>query len=238
MSVAEPSWAAEFSPRVFNCVQPAGVRVALREMFDLYGLPKGLRMDNGMPWGSSGNDLPSVLALWLVGLGLELTFNPPRQPRYNGVVEKSNDTNQRWSEPHTAASAEEWQGRVDAMDRRQRETYPYLRGRSRLAVFPQLSDSGKPYSESWEQEKWDIGLAREYLAGHVARRRVSSGGRFTLYHRAYYAGRMHAGQTVLVNYDPLACEWLVTGETGCQLRKLPAPEICRERIRALDISAE
>jgi hypothetical protein len=238
MSVAVPSWAAEFSPLVFNRVPPAGVRAAQREMFDRYGLPEGMRLDNGMPWGASGNDLPSVLALWLVGLGLKLTFNPPRQPRYHGVVEKSNDTNQRWSEPHTAASAEEWQRRVDAMDRRQREAYPYLRGNSRLAVFPQLSHSGKQYSESWEQENWDIKLAREYLAGHVARRRVSSGGRFTLYHRPYYAGRGHAGKAVLVNYDPEACGWLVTDETGHQLRQLPAPEICRERILALDISAE
>ena len=217
---------------------PAEVRSALRGMFGLYGLPSGMRLDNGIPWGASGNDLPSALALWMAGLGLGLTFNPPRQPRYNGVVEKSNHTNQRWSEPHTAASAGEWQERVDAMDRRQRETYPYLRGSSRLAVFPQLRHSGRPYDEAWERENWNIGRAREYLAGHVARRRVGSGGRIRMYHRAYYAGRMHAGRTVLVNYDPLACQWLVTGETGCQLRQFPAPEICRERILALDISAE
>jgi hypothetical protein len=223
---------------VFNSVPPAEVRSALREMFGLYGLPGGMRLDNGIPWGASGNDLPSALALWLAGLGLGLTFNPPRQPRYNGVVEKSNQTNQRWSEPHTAAGAGEWQGRVDAMDRRQREAYPYLRGRSRLAVFPQLRHSGREYGEGWERESRDIRRAREYLAGHVARRRVSSGGRFSLYHRAYYAGRRHAGQTVLVNYDPEACVWLVTGETGCQLRQMPAPEMCRERILALDISAE
>ena len=237
-SVAAPSWAAAFSPLVFNRVLPADVRATQREMFSLYGLPKGMRLDNGMPWGGSGNDLPSVLALWMAGLGLELTFNPPRQPRYNGVVEKSNDTNQRWSEPHTAASAEEWQRRVDAMDRRQREAYPYLRGSSRLAVFPQLQHSGRQYSECWERENWDIKRAREYLAGHVARRLVSSGGRMTLYHRPYYIGRGHAGKTVLANYDPEACEWLVTDETSRQLRQFAAPEICRERILALNISAK
>ena len=57
-SVAGPSWAAEFSPRVFNGVPPAEVRSALREMFGLYGLPGGMRLDNGPPWGASGNDLP------------------------------------------------------------------------------------------------------------------------------------------------------------------------------------
>jgi hypothetical protein len=208
-------------------------------MFSLFGLPKGMRLDNGLPWGGSpGNDLPSAFALWLVGLGLELTFNPPRQPRYNGVVEKSNHTLQRWSEPHKAASPEQWQQSVDAMDRRQREAYPYLRGRSRSEVFPQLEHSGRAYSASWEEQKWDLQRAREYLAGYVAQRRVSDGGRVMLYNHPYYLGRKHKGKTVLVNYDPQEAEWFVTEQGGGQLRRLPAPAICRERILALDISAK
>jgi hypothetical protein len=196
-------------------------------------------MDNGLPWGGSpGNDLPSAFALWLVGLGLELTFNPPRQPRYNGVVEKSNQTIQRWSEPQKAASAPQWQQNVDAMDRRQRESYPYLGGRSRLAVFPQLKHSGRPHSKDWEEENWNLQRAREYLAGYVARRQVSSAGRVTLWHRPYYVGRKHAGTTVLACYDPQAGEWFMTEEGGGQIRRWPAPEICRERILALDISAK
>jgi hypothetical protein len=239
MNVAAPSWAAEFSPLVFNCVPRHDVQAAMREMFGLYGLPLGMRLDNGLPWGGGpNNELPSAFALWLVGLGVELTFNPPRQPRYNGVVEKSNHTNQRWSEPHTAASAAVWQHRVDEMDRRQRDAYPYQRGRSRLEVFPQLKHSGRPYSASWEEQNWDLQRAREYLACFVARRQVTSAGRVTLYHRAYYVGRKHAGTTVLAYYDPQACEWFMTEEGGGQIRRWPAPEICRERILALDISAD
>jgi hypothetical protein len=239
MSVAAPSWAAEFSPLVFNCVQASSVQAALRDLFGLYGLPEGMRLDNGLPWGGGpNNELPSAFALWLVGLGLDLTFNPPRQPRYNGVVEKSNHTNQRWSEPGKASSAEQWQQSVDAMDRRQREAYPYLRGRSRLEVFSQLKHSGRHYSANWEEHNWNLQRAREYLAGFVARRKVSSAGRVTLYHRPYYVGRKHAGSTVLAYYDPQAGEWFMTEEGGGQIRRWPAPEICRERILALDISAE
>jgi hypothetical protein len=224
-------------PQVFNSVPPGDVQAAIRAMFNHYGLPEGMRLDNGMPWGGSGNDLPSVLALWLVGLGLQLTFNPPRQPRYNGVVEKSNHTNQRWSEPHKALNAEQWQQCVDAMDRRQREAYPFLGCRSRLAVFPELKQTGQQYSANWEEQNWDIQKAREYLAGFVAMRKVSAAGRITLYHRPYYPGRKHAGKTVLVSYDPQRCEWFVTEQGGGELRRLPAPEICRESIRALTISA-
>lgn len=239
MSAAAPSWAAAFSPLVFNSVPAAQVQAAMRSLFGLYGLPGGMRLDNGLPWwGSPANDLPSAFALWLVGLGLRLTFNPPRQPRYNGVVEKSHDTNRRWSEPHTAGGAGQWQQRVDEMDRRQREAYPYLGGRSRLDVYPGLRHSGQVYSEAWEEENWDLPSAKEYLAGYVGRRRVSSAGRVTLYHRPYYVGRKHAGTTVLAYYDPQAGEWFMTEQGGGQIRRWPAPEICRDRIRALDISAE
>ena len=208
-------------------------------MFARYGLPGGLRLDDGLPWGGSpGNDLPSAFGLGLAGLGLRLTYNPPRQPRYNGVVEKSHDTNRRWSEPGKAPSPEEWQRRIDAMDRRQREAYPHLGGRSRLAAYPGLGHSGRAYGEGWEEDNWGLQSAKEYLAGHVARRRVSTAGRVTLWHRPYHAGRAHAGATVLACYDPQANEWFMTEEGGGQVRRRPAPEIGRERILALDIAAK
>jgi hypothetical protein len=178
------------------------------------------------------------MALWLAGLGLSLTFNPLRQPRYNGVVEKSNDTIQRWAEPFMAGSVEQWQRDVDAMDCRQRESYPYLGKRSRPEVFEGLRHSGRAYSEEWEEQTWDVQKAREYLAGYVAQRQVSSGGRVTLYRRPYYVGRNQAGCKVLAQYDPEACEWFMTEEGGGQIRRWPAPEICRDRILALDISQE
>jgi hypothetical protein len=239
MNAAALSWAAAFSPRVFNCVPPATVQSAMREQFLLWGLPGGLRLDNGLPWGGgAGNDLPSAMALWLVGLGLALTFNPPRQPRYNGVVEKSHETSQRWSEPHKARSVLEWQQNVDVMDRRQRESYPYQGRRSRLEVYPQLAHSGRAYSAGWEEENWNVQRAREYLAGHVAHRQVDSGGRVSLYNRDRYIGTRHSGKIVVVRYDPEACEWFVSEPGVGELRRLEAPEICRERILALDISVK
>jgi hypothetical protein len=221
---------------VFNGVEAAQVQAALRALFARWGLPRGLRLDNGLPWGGK-EELPAALALWLVGLGLALTFNPPRQPRYNGVVEKSHGTNARWTEPHTAASPQQWQRRCDEMDRRQREAYPYLGGRSRLAVFPGLAHSGREYSLGWERHNWDLGRAREYLASHAARRRVSSQGRVCLYNRERYVGVRHAGKEVLVCYDPDEGGWLVTQEGRGQLCRRPAPEICQERVVALDVSA-
>src|SRR5438046_190655 len=137
MSAPGPSCGRPFSPSVWNQVPAAAVQAQLRRAFAAWGLPRRLRLDHGWPWGG-WSGLPTALALWLVGLGVGLTFNPPRQPQYNGVVEKSQDTGQRWAEPHTCRNAAELQARLDEVDRIQREEYPSLRGRSRLSVFPQL----------------------------------------------------------------------------------------------------
>ena len=73
-------------------------------------------MDNGAPWGSTG-DFPTELSLWLIGLGVEMHWDSPGSPQENGVVERSQGTSGRWCEPRTCATAEELQARLDRMDR-------------------------------------------------------------------------------------------------------------------------
>src|SRR5688500_11212947 len=105
MSAAGRSYAPAFSPLgQWALVPVAWVRDELRHAFADWGLPGLLRVDNGHPWGSKG-DLPTDLALWLIGLGVDLWWNPPRRPQDNGVVERSQGTGKRWGEPHTCASA-------------------------------------------------------------------------------------------------------------------------------------
>ena len=106
------------------------VQRELRAAFGRWGCPQQLRVDNGKPWGS-WSDLPPALALWLIGLGIELVWNPPRQPQYNGVVERSQGTAKRWAEPERCATVAELQERLRADDALQREHYPFQGGRSR-----------------------------------------------------------------------------------------------------------
>jgi hypothetical protein len=194
-------------------------------------------LDNGLPW-ANWNDLPTALALWLVGLGVDLIFNPPRQPQYNGVVEKSQDTGQRWCEPQQCRSVAQLQARLDAMDRRQRETYPSLQGRSRLQVFPELLQPRQPYTEAWERQAWDLRRAQDYLAGFVAVRQANKQGQVSIYNRRTSVGARHRGRSVVVQYDPDGQAWLLSDMEGRLLREVAAPEICRERILAVDISGQ
>jgi len=217
-------------------VAPATVQAHLRQVFTRWGRPAALRLDNGLPW-ATWNDLPTAFALWLVGLGMELLFNPPRQPQYNGVVEKSQDTGQRWCEPHRCRTADVLQACLDAMDRRQREEYPSLQGRSRMAVFPALRQPLQAYTPAWEEGAWDLRRAQDYLAGFVATRQANKQGQISVYNRRLSVGAAQRGQVVVVQYDADQQLWLLCDREGRLWREVAAPEISRAHICAMDISA-
>jgi hypothetical protein len=226
-----------FPPSVWNEVPPPTVQKQFRQVFTRWGRPESLRLDNGHPW-ANWNDLPTALALWLVGLGVDLIFNPPRQPQHNGVVEKSQDTGQRWCEPHDCHTAAQLQTRLDEMDRLQREEYPSLQGRSRIQVFPGLQQQSRPYTVAWEKNAWNLGRAQAYLADFVGLRQATKQGQVSIYARRVSVGAGHRGKPVVIQYDASEQVWLLSDTEGRLLREVAAPEISRERIMALDISAK
>src|SRR5262249_60933218 len=103
---------AVFPPRGYSRRAPAGrVQAELRGGFQRWGRPLSVQFDNGNPWGSWG-DLPTPLALWLIGLGLGVSWIPPRTPQDNGVVERSQGVAFNWAEPDRCHSVEQLQRRV------------------------------------------------------------------------------------------------------------------------------
>jgi len=88
------------------------VQAALRQAFARWGRPKGLRVDNGVPWVYR-EKLPSALELWLAGLGVALHRNQPRRPQQNGKVERSQGVAKTWAEPEQCDTPEQLQSRLD-----------------------------------------------------------------------------------------------------------------------------
>jgi hypothetical protein len=213
-------------------VPAAETQATLRRCFERRGLPRRIRVDNGTPWRSKG-DLPTGLELWLSGLGVEVRANPPRRPQDNGVVERSQGTGKRWAEPHRASSAEELRVTIDAMDRRQRESYPYHTQASRRAAHPGLEHSGRAYDASREEACWSMDRARDLLAGYVVPRRVDRKGMASVYGRNYYVGKAYAERVVHVRYDPQQRSWLFQDDRGHQLNRHEAKEIDAANIREL-----
>ncbi len=131
------------------------IQEMFRNVFVNWGLPDRVRVDNGYPWGTS-RDLPSELALWLIGLGVEPIWNPPGQPTRNPKVERFNGLTQQWGELHTCTDCQQavkvlaWVGRI------QREEYPAIRGRTRMEAFPQLRTPRRVYRRAHEKAKTGI----------------------------------------------------------------------------------
>lgn len=216
-------------------VPAAAVQAELRQTLARWGRPGTFRVDNGGPWGSAG-DLPTELALWLIGLGIDMHWNDPHTPQQNGVVERSQGTSKRWAEPGQCDTVEQLQQRLQEMDQIQRERYPSKGGLSRKEAYPQLTHSGRRYSEAWERRHWDLGLVLAHLSGYAVVRRVDVNGDVSLYHRSRYVGIRHRGRDVYVMVDPKRAEWLFTDEQGKQLRVQPAEELTAERIRSLTVA--
>ncbi|MFM0523294.1 IS481 family transposase [Caballeronia jiangsuensis] len=65
------------------------VRAQLERAFTCYGLPAQINTDNGAPWGSPGKPGQlSELAIWLIRLGIRVTYSRPYHPQTNGKDER------------------------------------------------------------------------------------------------------------------------------------------------------
>jgi hypothetical protein len=207
----------------------------LRRAFLLWGLPGLLRVDNGSPWGSKG-DLPTDLALWLIGLGVPVWWNDPRRPQQNGVVERSQGTGQRWGEPQTAADAAELQQRLDRADEDQRRYYPYREKKSRMEWFAGLAHSGRVYSPERQSSLWDWGRVAAHLGEYCVGRKVDQKGQISVYNRNHYLGVKHRQRLVQLLCDGERCQWVVADEHGQILKEFAADELRAERILALEVT--
>jgi hypothetical protein len=211
------------------------IQEGLRQVFALWGLPQRLRVDNGYPWGSTG-EFPPEMALWLIGLGIDMLWIPPGCPQQNGVVERAQGTGQNWAEPQTCAGPAELQQRCDTLDGRQRERYPYRNGRSRWEVYPELGQGGRRYRRRQERSEWDLSRVLTVVAGEVVKRRVDCNGSVSLYNRTRYVGKPSIGRAVYVSLDPSGPTWVFADEAGTQLRTHPADELTAQRICSLSVA--
>jgi hypothetical protein len=205
------------------------VQKAVQTQWRRWGRPATLRVDNGVPWGN-WNDLPTPFALWVLGAGVDLHWNDACCPQQNPKIERSQGTGKRWAEPGRCASVAQLQASLDEADRLQREEYPTAGGPSRLELFPELRHSGRAYTPSGEAREWSLQRVEAHLAGYVAIRKVSSTGRITVYDHDRYLGQQYRGQHVQVQYDPDGHQWLISDQSGRELRRHAAPEITREEI--------
>jgi transposase InsO family protein len=68
------------------------VRAQLTKTFECYGLPDGMLMDNGGPWGDSGGGSFTSFTVWLLRLGVRVSHGRPYHPQTQGKDERFHRT--------------------------------------------------------------------------------------------------------------------------------------------------
>jgi hypothetical protein len=208
------------------------VQAELRACFARWGRPRALQFDNGNPWGSCG-ELPTPLALWLIGMGAVVHWIPVATPQHNGVVERGQAVAVDWAEPGRCRGVSQLQRRLQEEDRVQRECYPHAGFASRMAAYPGLIHSGRPYDAAWERANWSWGDVLEHLSGMEMARRVDRSGKIGLYHEKLYVGTPNRGKEVVVHLDAGAGEWVISDRGGAELRRLPLTQFDAASLRRL-----
>ena len=211
------------------------MRTQLRKWFEVWGLPKAIRVDHGDPWATR-SDIPSALALWLVGLGVKLLLNRPRVSTDNGIVERDHGVLAKWVEAHKAPHRQALQEQLDWAIDMQRERYPAIQGQSRAQAFPDLRRNPRHYSQAQEAQLWQMQRVDDFISPFLWTRRVDKVGRVSLFSTAYSVGRAHAGHDVTIHFDIPTREWVIENEQGQVLIRHLSQEITPDRILNLNLA--
>jgi hypothetical protein len=211
------------------------VQESLRSLFERFGLPERIRVDNGAPW-ASWSDVPTALALWWIGLGIQVIFNHVHCPKENAFVERCNGLVDAWGDPARCADFATWEQSCTWLASTQREVYPAKHGKTRLEVFPGLCQNARSYSKEQENQQWHLQQVYDYLAKGLWPRLVSKIGQITVYGKPYRVGRAYVHQQVFLRLDAATGEWIIQDANGHEIIRHPAQQITTERICGLSVS--
>lgn len=192
---------ARYALAVVACAdrQTATVQAQLTTVFRTYGLPTQILTDNGSPWGGSGAEGWTPLAVWLLKLGVQLIHGRPYHPQTQGKDERF----------HRTLTAEALRGRsfptladcqasFDAF----RATYNHLRPHEALGLATP-AHRYQPSPRSFPDPVPPVVYAPNTLV-----RKVQAQGEISFRNREFRIGRAFRGDTVALQptSDPVTWE--------------------------------
>ena len=178
----------------------------LRRAFIRYGMPEQISLDHDSAFydNKSASPFPSVIHLWLIGLGVQVRFIHKRPPMEHSRIERHHQTiaNQAF-EGQTFADVDILQRSLQARMLFLNLEYPTraLDGQPPFQAFPQARHSSRIYSPEAEEQILDIQRVYDYLKSGRWFRQVCSAGTFTLGGYGYNATRRFAGQTLEITFN-------------------------------------
>jgi len=196
---------SRFSIGLKACENQRGptVKKHLIEIFRQYGLPLRMNMDNGVPWRACGYGKHyTELSVWLIRVGIRLSFSRFRHPQTNGKDERFHRTlKTELLQFHYFRDNAEAQKRFDKW----REKYNLERPHEALKMKPPIAryqTSPRKYPEQLP--------AIEYLETDIVRK-VDRAGEISYRNRDYFIGEALCGEYVVLrpcsehSYDVYFC---------------------------------
>jgi transposase len=178
----------------------------LRRAFIRYGLPEQISLDHDSAFydNKSASPCPSVIHLWLIGLGVQVRFIHRRPPLEHSRIERHHQTIAGQAfEGQTFADVTALQRSLQTRMLFLNQEYPTraLAGQPPFQAFPQARHSSRFYCFDAEAQLLDMQRIYDYLQSGRWFRQVSSVGTFSLGGYGYNATTRFAGQTLEITFD-------------------------------------
>ena len=181
----------------------------LRRAFIRYGMPEQISLDHDSAFydNKSASPFPSVIHVWLIGLGVQVRFIHKRPPLEHARIERHHQTIAGQAfEGQTFSDVTALQRSLQARMLFLNQQYPTraLDGQPPFQAFPQARHSSRFYCLEAEEQLLDMQRIYDYLQSGRWFRQVSSVGTFSLGGYGYNATTRFAGQTLEITLDSAA----------------------------------
>ena len=221
--------------RVERHAQTEDYQAALRTAFMTWGLPDTLQVDHESVFydNRSKSPFPTRFHLWLVALGISLTFIRHNRPTEQGMTERSH---QLWYrqviQGHTFP---DWNTLYNARQTRRTFLNHHLPCRATadqppLAAHPDARHSGKLYQMAFEEDIRNLPRIYDYLAQGRWFRIVSQSGTLSLGGSVYYIGAKWHKQQTEISFQPDDQKLLFHDEAGHLIAAQPIKAITKDTL--------
>lgn len=193
------------------------IKTSLAQIFANRGVPRLIKVDNGRPFGDPRRQGLPILALWLIGKGIDIIWNRPRTPQDNAKVERCQQTMGRWTQCKSAKSMEDLQRSLHQQAKFYNYTFRDRRrgNTTRAERFPTLKHTGRKFVG----EQLDTQRIADFVAQGKWNRAVSKNGQVTISGFRFSIGQVYAGLRVDLKLDPATKCWHLYNLQGKLIQK-------------------
>jgi hypothetical protein len=222
-----------FPLKQINEVEIVKIQVFLRKAFESWGLPKQIRLDNGQPFRTTSRDMPSLLVLWLTGLGIDVIFNKVHTPQQNGVVENHNGLTARWSQAHTRNSVEDLQKAINQVKQKHLYEFPVvtLNGKTRMSAFPDLLQNQRKYRNN----TFVFQRVLDFLSLFCWVRIVDKTGSISLFHQKIFLGKKWIRNSVSISLNANTGHFTAYDEQASSIKQFDITSLTNECVQNLTV---